>query len=85
MAAEKTAGYKGRNYLVKWSGTTKTGKEMHKLAFLDGSKEFWCDSSLVTAPVASASAPAYSSGRRGGRRPCGYPGCTGYNYCDDCG
>lgn len=40
------AEYKGRTYLLRWTGRTKYGHRC-KLAFLDGSKEFWADSGLV--------------------------------------
>jgi len=82
--AEQLASYKGRNYAVKWYGKTKTDKQLHKLAFLDGSKEFWADSSLVGAPLSSPASTGSSSyqGRRNWR-PCGYPGCSP-QMCDEC-
>lgn len=40
------ATYKGRTYLLLWSGETKRGKAA-RLAFMDGSKIFWADLSQV--------------------------------------
>lgn len=40
------ATYKGRPYLLLWSGRTSRG-EAAKLAFADGSKTFWADASEV--------------------------------------
>mgnify|MGYP001203854126 CR=1 FL=1 len=71
--------YKGRNYTVVFAGTTKFG-EKAKLAFTDGSKEFWVDLALISAPAATT--PPRSNTRRNWR-PCGYPGCNP-NYCDEC-
>lgn len=45
--ADRTATYKGRKYLLKFLGKTKFGRRA-KLAFLDGSKEFWVSADLVT-------------------------------------
>jgi hypothetical protein len=50
--ATRNASYKGRSYRLMWSGTTKTGKDMAKLAFLDGSKEFWVALDLVSVESA---------------------------------
>jgi hypothetical protein len=47
MTAKKTATYKGRTYRLLFIGTTKFGQKA-KLGFMDGSKEFWVDSNLVT-------------------------------------
>lgn len=76
----ETVSYKGRNYTVVFAGTTKFG-EKAKLSFLDGSKEFWVDLSLCSAPAASQSNT--SSRPRRNWRPCGYPGCNP-NYCEEC-
>jgi len=63
--------------VVLWTGIAQDGRQ----------------ASLVTiAPTARSSAPyrntVHYGGRNGGytRRgqPCGYPGCTGKNFCDDC-
>lgn len=43
----KTATYKGKTYRLEFLGETKYGRRA-KLAFLDGSREFWVDASLVT-------------------------------------
>lgn len=43
----RTASYKGRTYRLEYLGATKFGRRA-KLAFLDGSKEFWVDASTVT-------------------------------------
>ncbi len=40
------ASYKGRTYRLLYAGTTKYGQKA-KLAFMDGSKEFWADLALV--------------------------------------
>jgi hypothetical protein len=39
---EGRAKYKGRSYILVWSGQTKRGTAA-KLAFMDGSKVFWAD------------------------------------------
>ncbi len=44
----KSATYKGRTYICLWSGKTKTGKDMAKLGFMDGSKQFWVDLAAVS-------------------------------------
>ena len=82
----ETVSYKGRNYTVAFAGTTKFG-EKAKLAFLDGSKEFWVDLALIAAPAASAPPSSRtgtpSASPRRNWRPCGYPGCNP-NYCEEC-
>lgn len=44
------AEYKGRTYKCLYSGKTKFGMKA-KLAFMDGSKEFWVDLSTVELDV----------------------------------
>lgn len=86
MTANKTATYKGKTYLVKFLGDTKFGRRA-KLAFLDGSKEFWVSASDIT--VCGTYTP---TARRGGesRDCCGYPcpvsgrRCTSADPCHDC-
>lgn len=39
--------YKGRRYRLKFRGNTRYGHRC-KLEFMDGTKEFWVDSVLVT-------------------------------------
>lgn len=51
----KTATYKGRQYRVEFIGQTKFGKRA-KLAFMDGSKEFWVSASDVKVSETSKSA-----------------------------
>lgn len=43
----QVATYKGRNYRCLFVGNTKYGYRAH-LQFFDGSKDFWCDGSLVS-------------------------------------
>ena len=69
------ATYKGKTYLLKFRGKTKFGPDKAKLAFLDGSKEFWVDGSLISETYA----PAASSGsRRSGGNACAECGKSGY-------
>jgi hypothetical protein len=63
------ASYKGKTYRCLYTGQTKFGRKA-KLSFLDGSKEFWVDLSLVTVDVP---APSSSRGSRSG------------NVCAECG
>jgi hypothetical protein len=78
--------YKGRNYRQTWRGPSKFGPgERAHLEFLDGSKDFWVDASLLGEAVEAAPAPAKPPARkvRANWAPCGYPGCNP-NYCDEC-
>lgn len=80
MATARYATYKGRTYLLRFLGTTKFGLKA-KLAFLDGSKEFWVDSNLIAetnAPPTSASASS-SNGRSSRRR------LSDDDRCEACG
>jgi hypothetical protein len=54
--SERFARYKGKTYKLLYKGKTAHG-ERAKLAFMDGSKEFWVDAALVveTAPARSES------------------------------
>lgn len=52
--AVRFAEYKGRTYKCLYSGKTKFGMKA-KLAFMDGSKEFWVDLVTVELDVAKAS------------------------------
>lgn len=77
-ATSRTATYKGKSYRLAWIGQTKYG-ERAKLAFFDGSREFWVDATKVQV----------SEGRSGGRGRMG-PGhgsaaqVAGYSsYCTD--
>lgn len=45
--ASRTVTYKGRPYRLLWQGQTKYGERAH-LQFVDGSKDFWVDASLVS-------------------------------------
>ena len=80
---DKMATYKGRTYRLRFLGDTKFGRRA-KLAFLDGSKEFWVDASLV-AEAESPAKQTYEAGRtetrgkyRGGRAVCADCGRPGY-------
>ena len=83
----KTATYKGRTYKLLFSGKTKFGNKA-KLGFMDGSKEFWVDLSLVSLATSSSS----SQGGYDGDGPyCGYPCpvsgrkcCAKNGPCHDC-
>ena len=95
VATEKrTAEYKGRKYRLLWMGKTKYGHRA-KLAFMDGSKEFWVDAALVRETTGESSGgyvPAVRNGRgyvteRGHYEGyCGYP-CpvTGRKCCPENG
>ena len=79
----RTAEYKGRHYLVLYMGRTKFGCRA-KLAYVDGSKEFWCNASDVVV--------LDSQERRSTRRPSQEPVCRtcrgihdGGTICPDCG
>jgi hypothetical protein len=52
----KTATYRGRTYKLEFIGQTKFGKRA-KLAFLDGSKEFWVSASEVKIGGDSSKSP----------------------------
>ena len=74
------AAYKGHNYRLLRMGETKFGRRAH-LQFLDGSKDFWCDATLVTpGTVNTLSVGSYptSNGSNGYRlgRQC---------FCAECG
>lgn len=66
----RTATYKGRTYRLEFLGDTKFGRRA-KLAFLDGSKNFWVDASLVTEGGAAVRT--------------GYQVRTGGSGCAECG
>lgn len=51
--ADRTATYKGKTYRVKFIGETKFGRRAN-LEFMDGSKNFWVDASLVSVTGADA-------------------------------
>lgn len=44
--SDQTATYKGKSYRLLFLGDTKYGRRA-KLAFFDGSREFWVDASKV--------------------------------------
>jgi hypothetical protein len=71
LAATKRVTYNGRPYTLLWSGPTKHGERAH-LQFIDGTKDFWVDSFLVSG--ASASHGATPKLRR-----------DGTYECDECG
>lgn len=51
----RMAEYKGRRYRLLWVGDTARAGKRAKLAFLDGSREFWADGRAIT-PLIGASA-----------------------------
>lgn len=57
--------YKGRVYRLLWKGTTKYGERAH-LEFTDGTKNFWCDASLVSGASEASSSNSSSSGYKKG-------------------
>lgn len=78
--------YKGKNYRLRWAGTTKFGQKA-KLSFLDGSREFWVDLALIGPGTSTTS--TRSRGGRGKCENCGErahcctsPGCNCGGY--DC-
>ena len=84
--------YKGKKYRVIWHGKTKYGRRA-KLAYFDGSKEFWVDESAVQiSRVTSGYTPAirdthgYVTERGHYEGYCGYP-CpvTGLKCCPENG
>jgi len=66
-----TVSYKGKTYRLQYSGPTRYG-DRAKLQFLDGSKEFWVDLSLVS-PSSGGGKTTYSPRSRGRCRGCGGP------------
>lgn len=63
---------------LKCSGAVGTGTKVEWLPGYPGVAHLKCDAAV--SPSVAAHAP-----RRGAsRRACGYPGCTGRNFCDEC-
>lgn len=83
--SDRTAKYKGRTYRLLFMGKTKHGQRA-KLAFMDGSKEFWVEASAVIETKGGGSTPTAS--RSGGRRTgcaCGSIEGEYYDwYCASC-
>lgn len=85
--AQQQATYKGRTYNLLWQGATKYGQRA-KLSFLDGSKEFWVDASLVS--TGSAPSTKATKVRSNNRRSRGtWTGCScgsveEYEKASDC-
>lgn len=75
--------YNGRKYKLAWQGKTKYG-ERAKLAFFDGSKEFWVDSSKITTTEGSASQTKSYSNRLGRRTGCSCGSREGGSQPSDC-
>ena len=73
----KLATYKGHTYSLIWMGDTKFGKRAH-LQFTDGSKNFWCDASLVTVTPNRTGYVATEQAAYGKRR-------SGGIFCAECG
>lgn len=83
----QTATYKGKTYNLAYIGQTKYGRRA-KLAFLNGSKEFWVDASLVTVGGAAKSRAKSSTSLSGGWwecRCCGEENKPGARNCWECG
>lgn len=83
----KTANYKGKTYRVKFIGDTKYGKRAN-LEFMDGSKNFWVDASLVTVggEPAKKSPVTFYMPRAGKRNSRSCPVCGGNEFNQvDCG
>jgi hypothetical protein len=85
--ARQTAEYKGRKYRLAWMGQTKYGRRA-KLAFFDGSKEFWVDAGKVSIVSQASSSDGQKSYRT---EYCGYPCpvtgrkcCSKNGPCHDC-
>ncbi len=76
-ASEEFATYKGKTYKLLYVGKTKFGHKA-KLAFLDGSKEFWVASSDISRGGSSGGSGRSSTTRRApsGRYEC--PECGEY-------
>ncbi len=62
----KLADYKGRPYRLEFKGRTKFGDKA-KLAFLDGSKEFWVDAALIANEREGSASSSNGSSRSQGR------------------
>lgn len=58
-ATTRTATYKGRTYRLLFLGSTKYGRRAH-LQFLDGTKNFWADGTLVIETTTMSRSDAYS-------------------------
>jgi len=76
-ASNEFATYRGKTYKLLYVGKTKFGHKA-KLAFLDGSKEFWVDSSDISRGGSSGGSGRSSTARRApsGRYEC--PECGEY-------
>lgn len=86
MAENRTCQYKGRTYRLLYRGKTKYSADKAKLAFMDGSKEFWVDGSAITEGAAPTTRAARDEAeefanqdnqrweRRGGCAECGRGG-----------
>ena len=81
-ASGRTAEYKGRKYRLLWSGKTKFGNRA-KLAFMDGSKEFWADAGAVSECSSGSGSSGYTPAVRNSRGYVSerghYEGYCGYN------
>lgn len=78
--------YKGRSYRLLFKGKTKFGFKA-KLAFMDGSKEFWVDANLISESTKSTRAPGRGEHHcRNGHDPHPGPCCSGrHGGGYDCG
>jgi hypothetical protein len=84
----KTASYKGHTYRVLYIGPTKYGQRA-RLQFFDGSKDFWCDASLVSVSSSTPTGSRYSRHERNDGmvrcRHCHQLTREGDDWCDRCG
>jgi hypothetical protein len=82
--ANRQAIYKGKTYRLEYLGPTKYGRKA-KLAFRDGTKEFWVAADLVEEITESTpSAARYGSYRTIGARMAERQRRTGWTGCS-CG
>lgn len=80
----KIAVYKGREYRLMFLGDTKFGKRA-KLAFTDGSKEFWVPADAIIVKSGSPSYTPRAMSSRGSRRTgCSCGSIDGETRDSDC-
>ncbi len=90
MTTSQTAEYKGRKYRLAFCGETKFGRRA-KLAFFDGSKEFWVAADAIQIIEGSAARSTSTRARsfRSGAYDSGCWGCrdaraAGKEACKQC-
>ena len=79
---ERFATYKGRRYQLLFNGKTKFG-DRARLKYLDGSKEFWCDSRLITLADSGAVGDTPLGSKPSAPSSGGQPASTGVGRCPD--